>query len=263
MPAASSANPELRFCVSLLIPARDEAGNPGPLLCEIDRAFADSPHRPQVIFINDGSADATGRQIDRLAADHPHVLALHHPAPRGQSAALRTGLLAAEAPLIATLDADLQNDPADLPRMIDLLHLRAADLVQGDRSAHRRDHLGRRLASAGARWVRRALLADPIRDTGCSTRVLSRELARRLPLHQPGMHRLIPASRRPARRGDRRNPRRPPTPHPRPIEVRHLADPPRPPRPRPLPSTPSCRPPTPYPPSPPPARALGLLIPRP
>ena len=179
--------------LSILVPALDEAGNLAPLVDQIHRAFAHAPRPPQIVLVDDGSQDDTARNIDALARRHSHVCALHHPRRRGQSAALRTALLAATAPLIATLDADLQNDPADLPRMVELLVARQADLVQGDRTAHRRDPPGRRLASAVGRWTRRALLGDRVRDTGCGTRVLRRELALALPLQRPGMHRFIPA----------------------------------------------------------------------
>ena len=179
--------------LSILVPALNEAGNLGPLVDQVHRAFCHDPHPPQIVLVDDGSTDATAAEIDQLAARHPRVVALHHASVQGQSAALRTALLASVAPLVATLDADLQNDPVDLPRMRDLLLSHGVDLVQGDRSAQRRDHPGRRLASAVGRWTRRVLLRDPTRDTGCASRVLRRELALRLPLHRPGMHRFIPA----------------------------------------------------------------------
>ena len=128
-----------------------------------------------------------------LAQRDPDLRVLRHDRARGQSAALRAGIDAAAAPLLATLDADLQNDPADLPAMVTLLREQRADLVQGDRTAHRRDHAGRRAASAIGRLCRRVLLHDPVRDTGCATRVMRTELARRLPLDRDGMHRFIPA----------------------------------------------------------------------
>ncbi|HYE03834.1 MAG TPA: glycosyltransferase, partial [Phycisphaerales bacterium] len=114
----------------------------------------------------------------------------------GQSAAFYAGFRAARGELIATLDADLQNDPADLPAMLELMRRHGADMVQGDRSHARRDALVRRAGSRVGRAFRRRLLGDTIRDTGCSLRIMRRELALRLPLEFRGMHRFIPATAR-------------------------------------------------------------------
>jgi dolichol-phosphate mannosyltransferase len=114
----------------------------------------------------------------------------------GQSAAFHAGFRAARGGLIAVLDADLQNDPADLVAMARLLRERSADMVQGDRSANRRDNAVRRWGSVVGRSFRRMILADTIRDTGCSLRLMKREIALRLPLEFRGVHRFIPASAR-------------------------------------------------------------------
>ncbi|MDX1683126.1 MAG: glycosyltransferase family 2 protein, partial [Phycisphaeraceae bacterium] len=102
------------------------------------------------------------------------------------------GIRAARGRLIALMDADRQNDPGDLPEMIERLHDSEADLVQGDRSADRRDHLVRRITSRIGRLGRRIFLRDPVRDTGCSLRVMRREVALAIPLVFRGMHRFIP-----------------------------------------------------------------------
>ena len=111
----------------------------------------------------------------------------------GQSAAMKAGVAAATGRHVGFLDADLQNDPADLPRMLALLKEKGVDLVQGDRSAARQDTAGRRVASVIGRRARGAILSDPVRDTGCSARVLRADLAKKLPLEFKGMHRFIPA----------------------------------------------------------------------
>ena len=116
--------------------------------------------------------------------------------PYGQSAAFHAGFRAARGRLIATLDADLQNDPRDLPAMLDLMRSSGADMVQGDRSHARRDNLVRRMGSVVGRIFRRVLLGDSIRDTGCSLRVMRREIALALPLEFRGMHRFIPVTAR-------------------------------------------------------------------
>jgi len=181
------------YDLSVVAPAHNEAGNLTPLLAQIRDAFAPSGLRVQVLLVDDGSTDPTADELAQLAQRDPDLWVLHHDRPRGQSAALSSGIAAATAPLLATLDADLQNDPADLPAMVAVLRDRHADLVQGDRTAHRCDHLGRRFASGVGRLFRRVLLHDPVRDTGCGARVMRTDLARRLPLDRDGMHRFIPA----------------------------------------------------------------------
>lgn len=181
------------YDLSIVAPAHNEAGNLRPLLTQIRDAFAPTELQVQVLLINDGSTDTTAQELRVLAQNDPDLRVLQHERAQGQSAALFDGIAAAAAPLLATLDADLQNDPADLPAMVTMLKERRADLVQGDRSARRHDHAGRRAASAVGRMARRALLHDPVRDTGCATRVMRAELARRLPLNHAGMHRFIPA----------------------------------------------------------------------
>lgn len=179
--------------LAVVAPALNEAGNVTPLIEQIDRAFAPTGRRFQIIIVDDGSTDATPAQLAALRTRYPHLLTIRHESPRGQSASLYAGIHATDAPLVCTLDADLQNDPADLPRMVELLYEKNADLVQGDRSANRRDHAARRAASIVGRYARRLIVGDGARDTGCATRVLRGELARRLPLDRTGMHRFIPA----------------------------------------------------------------------
>ena len=110
----------------------------------------------------------------------------------GQSAAFAAGIRAAAGELIVLIDADLQNDPDDLPVLLGRLRSSGADMVQGDRRTARADGLVRRVSSAAGRLARRWLLGDTINDTGCSLRILSREVALRLPLEYRGMHRFIP-----------------------------------------------------------------------
>src|SRR5690606_35686533 len=97
---------------------------------------------------------------------------------------------------VATLDADLQNDPADLNAMLELMRRENADMVQGDRSHARRDNAVRRVGSIVGRKFRLWLLGDTIRDTGCSLRVMKREIALALPLEFKGIHRFIPVTAR-------------------------------------------------------------------
>jgi glycosyltransferase involved in cell wall biosynthesis len=182
-------NPEL----SVVIPARDEEENVGPLVDELERALGAIPF--EAVVVDDGSRDATRARLLGEAARRPWLRVVSHDAPRGITAAFATGLAASSAPFVATLDADLQNDPADLPPMLARLRRGEAELVQGFR-AGRRDALHRRLEAAVGRAVRRLLLGDPTKDTGCSTRVMTRALAESLPLDRDGMHRFVPACAR-------------------------------------------------------------------
>jgi glycosyltransferase involved in cell wall biosynthesis len=177
----------------VVAPARDEAGNLRPLISEIAAALDDTGLRYQVLVIDDGSRDATAAELRGLSRACRDLTVIRFEAGRGQSAALRAGIHAASARRIATIDADRQNDPADLPPMLARLDAAGLDLVQGDRSANRQDHRWRRIASGVARLVRRWVLHDQTRDTGCTLRVMRADLARRLPLHRPGMHRFVPA----------------------------------------------------------------------
>jgi len=175
--------------LSVVVPARDEADNLPALLAEIGEKLAGS--RFEAIVVDDGSADATPAVLAALAARYPWLVTLRHDSPLGQSAALASGLRDARVEAIATLDADLQNDPGDLPALWALVRGGDADLAQGIR-ASRRDPWPRIAAAAAARGARRLVLGDETRDIGCATRVMTAGLARRLPLEFRGMHRFLP-----------------------------------------------------------------------
>lgn len=176
--------------LSIVIPALNEQDNVRPLVEEIAAAFGETA---EVIIVDDGSTDRTPAALSELQTTRTWLRVLRHEAPLGQSAAMGAGIAVATAPLVAFLDADLQNDPAELRGMIDMLRAREVDLVQGDRSATRADSRARKIASKVGRFARRSVIGDNVRDTGCSARVLKIEYARKLPLHLKGMHRFIPA----------------------------------------------------------------------
>lgn len=191
------AQPDL----TIVAPTHDEEDNVGPLVREIVDALAPTRWTFEIVVVDDGSADSTPQRLRELAAVEPKLRPIRlqqaQPGrPLGQSAAFRAGIAAARGRLVAMLDADGQNDPSDLPRMLALLEETAADLVQGDRSRTRRDNLVRRVSSWVGRSARRLLLGDAVRDTGCSLRVMRRELAQALPLEFRGMHRFIPITAR-------------------------------------------------------------------
>jgi len=179
--------------LSIVVPALDEQDNVGPLVEQVESAVRGAGVDAELIVVDDGSADATPRRLAELAAARPWLRVLRREHRQGQSAAMYAGIHAARGAYVATLDADLQNDPAELPAMLEKLTAEGADLVQGDRSRARQDNIVRRYGSVVGRVVRRGLLGDRVRDTGCSSRVMSAALARRLPLQFKGVHRFIPA----------------------------------------------------------------------
>ncbi|MFA9480187.1 glycosyltransferase family 2 protein [Phycisphaerales bacterium AB-hyl4] len=184
---------EARPVLSIVVPALDEADNVGPLVEQVEQAMRDAAVDAELIVVDDGSRDQTLARLQALQQGRPWLRVLHRDRPQGQSAAMHAGIQLARGEYVATLDADLQNDPADLPLMLARLRETDADMVQGDRSANRRDHAIRRIGSRIGRGARRWLLGDGVRDTGCSARVLRADLARQFPLQFRGMHRFLPA----------------------------------------------------------------------
>jgi glycosyltransferase involved in cell wall biosynthesis len=176
--------------VSVVVPVFDEAGAAPGLAREIAAAFAG--RRYELIFVDDASRDSTASALAALQGEIAALRLLRHGANAGQSRAIRTGVLAARAPIVVTLDGDGQNDPADAPRLIDRL-LAAPDLTMvGGVRVKRRDSLAKRLASRLANAVRQSLLQDAAADTGCGLKAFRREAYLRLPFfdHQ---HRFLPA----------------------------------------------------------------------
>lgn len=187
--------------LSVVAPAHNEEENIHELVREVCEALHAASFRYEFIIVDDNSTDATPQRIEEAMEAHEWIRAVRMtrcPPGRGggQSAAFWAGFRAARGELIAVLDADRQNDPADIPRMIRRLHESGAHMVQGDRSHARRDNLVRRHGSRIGRLFRRLLLGDTIRDTGCSLRVMRREVVERLPLEFHGMHRFIPVTAR-------------------------------------------------------------------
>jgi len=180
--------------LSVVIPVFNEQDNILPLVAEV-RAALDGRLDYELIYVDDGSTDATPARLGEAAQDLARLRVLRHARSCGQSTAIRTGVRAARAPWIATLDGDGQNDPADVLRLLAAAQTpdRPSDLqlVAGYRRK-RRDSWLKRLSSRVANVVRSRLLGDDTPDTGCGLKVFERETFLALPYFDH-MHRFLPA----------------------------------------------------------------------
>jgi dolichol-phosphate mannosyltransferase len=177
--------------ISVVVPVKDEAGNVVPLAREIAAAL--SGERYEAIFVDDGSSDATAAELLSLRGEMP-LRVLAHGRNLGQSRALRTGVRAAKAQTVVTLDGDGQNDPADIPKLLAAFRGGAAanphfGMVAGER-AKREDTWKKRMASRYGNRVRRWMLSDNAKDTGCGLKVFRREAFLELPYFDH-MHRYL------------------------------------------------------------------------
>jgi glycosyltransferase involved in cell wall biosynthesis len=177
--------------VSVVVPVRNEAGNVAPLIGEIARAMA--PLAPfEIVYVNDGSTDDTAAELRRLAKEHPFLRVVVHAMSCGQSAAVRSGVSFAGAPVVATLDGDGQNDPVFLPALIAAIGRDpTVGLVAGQRVGRKATGL-KKLQSRIANAVRGAVLRDGTRDTGCGLKAVRRDVFLALPYFD-GLHRFLPA----------------------------------------------------------------------
>ncbi len=178
--------------VSVVVPVRNEAHNIAPLVLEIEAALSDLAH--EIVYVDDGSDDATAAELAKLVASGRPLLVRRHRRSCGQSAAVVTGVRAARGEFIATLDGDGQNDPADIPALLARARAVPADqllLVAGHR-VNRRDTRLKRASSRFANRIRARLLNDATPDTGCGLKLFRREAFLTLP-HFDHMHRYLPA----------------------------------------------------------------------
>ena len=176
--------------IGVVIPVYNESGNLEPLIEEIESALS-KRMRFEVLIVDDGSDDETPAEISALAAERHWLRVVTHTTNRGQSAAIRSGIESAVAPVIAVLDGDGQNDPADIPALFAALCLSGDSMAVGERR-DRRDNWSRRVSSRIANKVRSLLLHDGISDTGCGLKVFYRDDFLELPAFDH-MHRFLPA----------------------------------------------------------------------
>ncbi|MGL5362479.1 MAG: glycosyltransferase family 2 protein [Bosea sp. (in: a-proteobacteria)] len=177
---------------SVVVPVRNEEGNVGPLVADIEAACsAVGPF--ELIYVNDGSTDTTAEVLAELMATRPWLRQVKHVQSCGQSAAVRTGVRHAQAPVIVTLDGDGQNDPAFIPAMLAVLEAGGPGmgLVQGQRLG-RKDTGFKKIQSKIANGVRSWVLKDSTRDTGCGLKCFRREAYLALPYFD-ALHRFMPA----------------------------------------------------------------------
>jgi len=187
LPGTPDAGPATACRLSLIIPALDEEANLELLYRRIVAVFGPGAEL-EIVLVDDGSRDGTERVIRALVARDARVVGVFLAHTHGQTSALAAGLAQARGDVVATLDADLQNDPADLPLLLE--RLADQDAVVGYR-AKRRDGFVRRASSRIANGVRNRVSGDRIRDTGCSLKVFRAPALRSIPLFE-GMHRFLP-----------------------------------------------------------------------
>ena len=178
--------------VSIVVPVKDEADNIGSLVEEIAAAMA-RRWSFEVVYVNDGSTDTTELELTRLMAERRWLRQIKHARSCGQSAAVRTGVAAARAPIVVTLDGDGQNDPSFIPALVRSLEEASprVGLIAGQRVG-RRASRSKQFQSRVANGVRAAILRDGTRDTGCGLKAFRREVFLAMPYFD-GLHRFLPA----------------------------------------------------------------------
>ena len=186
-------NISMQVALSVVVPVKDEAENIAPLAREIASAI-EGETSAEIVFVDDGSTDATARTLLELKTSLPQLRVVQHGRNMGQSRGVRTGVRAARGDIVVVLDGDGQNDPADIPRL--LAEFRKGDaarvgLVQGQR-ARREDSLKKKVASRLANRIRRWLLNDGATDVGCGLKAFRREAFLALPYFDH-MHRYMVA----------------------------------------------------------------------
>ncbi|MCG2626406.1 glycosyltransferase family 2 protein [Bradyrhizobium sp. WYCCWR 13023] len=177
--------------VSIVVPVRNEADNIAPLIEEITAAL-DGRWAYEIIYVNDGSTDATGDRLAAMMKQRGNLRQLRHAKSAGQSAAVRSGVRAARGTIVATLDGDGQNNPAFLPDLIAAVEKGVNVGLAAGQRVGRKDTGFKKFQSRVANKVRNAILKDGTRDTGCGLKAFRREVFLMMPYFD-GLHRFLPA----------------------------------------------------------------------
>lgn len=177
--------------VSFVVPIFNEKDSIEPLCQAISAAMEPTPYPFEMILVNDGSSDDTWLEISRVSKDYKNLIGIDLNTNYGQSSALSAGIDQAVGELIVLMDGDMQNDPADVPMMLDILKEKDCDVVSGER-VHRKDAaISRRVPSRIANYFIRLITGVKLRDYGCALRVFRSDVARNLGLYGE-LHRFIP-----------------------------------------------------------------------
>jgi len=176
--------------LSVVFPVYNEEENIPVLLEEIRAALSPRPWTHEIVAVNDGSTDRSLEVLLASRRDFPNLRILSFEKNSGQTAALDAAWRAARGTWVVSLDADLQNDPADIPKMMKELERNGSDMVIGVR-VNRQDTLARKIQSRIGNGVRNWITGDQITDTGCSLKLVSRQAVDRVKLYT-GMHRFLP-----------------------------------------------------------------------
>lgn len=181
--------PEIAY--SIIIPIYNEADNIVPLIEELEWVMQAYANKWEIIFVDDGSTDASLRILQKLIPTKPHLRCLQLKQNYGQTSAFAAGVKAAKGTWVISLDGDGQNDPRDIPLLIETCLTNNLDLVAGQRR-NRQDPWYKRMIGKAANKVRRSVLEDNIQDTGCSLKIYRRSALEKIALFN-GMHRFLPA----------------------------------------------------------------------
>jgi dolichol-phosphate mannosyltransferase len=178
----------MRPYISFVIPVYNEEENVPILFKELTAVAEKLDSAYEIIFVNDCSSDRSLEVIRELGGKHPVVRCVSFPENRGQSAALGAGFRAAAGEVVITMDADLQNDPADIPTL--LKHFGEYDMINGWRR-NRQDSLSKKISSRIGNFVRNRLTDEHINDTGCSLKVMRADMLKEIKMYR-GLHRFLP-----------------------------------------------------------------------
>ena len=175
---------------SIIVPVYNEVENLPLLVEQVSKIFDELPGDAELLLVNDGSTDGSTELMDQLAAKESRIVVVHFRKNYGQTAAMQAGIEQSTGDYLVTMDGDLQNDPSDIPMMIQKLE-EGYDLIHGWRKDRQDTFLTRKLPSRLANWIISRVTNFPIHDLGCTLKVMRREIAEELELYGE-MHRFIP-----------------------------------------------------------------------